>query len=414
MPSTPNAGKRLLELVASGVDLVGWGTGGVFELLHAYLPLPLKYLVDNRSIGFEGAGLPFDVFSPDRLLGEDPASTCVVVYSTFWRDIEQQVKAMGPFRCVSATQLYADDVSVGRIETLLGTTPLPRERYPVRAESGILVQGPIEAGYTAQVLASYGQRFPQAHLVLSTWDDTAPALVREVETLVDEIVLSPLPSVRGVQNRNCQLVSMQRGLDACERSGLRSIMKVRTDIAVLNHELFDIFKNAVLAAGDGAARNRIMIPQSFTRKYIPYHPSDLVQIGSLEALQRFWRQEPDPRDFDMVDVMRQSTLDLLGRERVCAESYFGVGHRRNLAEACDGTLADAWRYLRDRFVVMDNDTFGLVWMKHPALLQNLPLEQQRQTVDHAFWRLLQDADIDQLVRLSPIRIDRGTWYHHAP
>lgn len=407
MRPTLQGHSRLGQLAASGKGLVGWGTGGVFELCHAYHPLPLRYLVDNRWPATPAviAGLP--VYSPERLREEDPEDTCVIVFSTFWQDVVGQVAALGAFDCVSATRVYASDQRLARIGTVEAMPLTPRRRQGARSDRAILLQGPVDGIWTPRVVAAYRERFRDAWLVLSTWETTDPELLDRLGAWVDDVVLSPLPSPPGVQNRNCQLVSTQRGIERCAGLGARELFKGRTDVIALNPHVFGM--RTELASRFGHS-DSILVPASFTRKYIPFHPSDLLQLGPIDAMQAFWDQPMDLRSFDMLARVQTTPLSRLADEGICAETYFAKGHRRNLGDTGDPDLADAWRYLRDRFIVVDDDDLQIAWLKHPALLQGMPLPAQQEIVDHAFWRKLQRADVDAMAYRSPIRIHEDTWY----
>ena len=85
------------RLFSRTARVVGWGSGSVFEYFHGLYPIRLDYLIDNDASRWGQRRRGVTIASPARLASEDPADTIVVIYSSAWPEIQQQIGAMGPF-----------------------------------------------------------------------------------------------------------------------------------------------------------------------------------------------------------------------------------------------------------------------------------------------------------------------------
>ena len=71
--------------------------------------------------------------------------------------------------------------------------------------------------------------------------------------------------------------------------GARSILKTRTDLAILGESVFEQAERWLQNFDPARARrfglrNRLIVPSSYTRKYLLYHPSDLAMVGAAEDM----------------------------------------------------------------------------------------------------------------------------------
>jgi hypothetical protein len=245
-------------------------------------------------------------------------------------------------------------------------------------------------------------------IVLSTWDDTAPALLAEASALADDVVTSARPMVPGIQNRNYQLVSTRAGVDRAIEHGARLILKTRTDLAPLATSLFARARWWLDRVGGEAARaaglnDRLIVPASYTRKFLLYHPSDLVMLGDAQDMATFWSAPLDPRTGELVAAASQETpLSVVNMAGNPAESYLGLQFCRALNRPATGTLADSWSFYRDLFAIVDNDWFEMLWFKNLSIPDVALGRGIRQLVNQAFWQRLVagDTSVDDELRAT--------------
>jgi hypothetical protein len=134
---------------------------------------------------------------------------------------------------------------------------------------GILLQG-IVNDWTKKIIDEYEQNFPDAHILLSTWDTE-----NTKDICCDVIKLEPPNDPRHI---NHQIIGAREGL---KKINSEIIMKCRTDQFIHNKNIFNIFEN-------GCSKNKIMIPNFSTFSNVEYWASDLCQIGYRETLLEFW------------------------------------------------------------------------------------------------------------------------------
>src|SRR5215831_12348816 len=360
------------RLYSRTARVIGWGTGSVFDYFHGLYPIRLDYLVDNDLAWWGQRRRGIEVASPERLRSEIPADTIIVIYSSAWVEIREQISQLGDFIAIPASAAFADASVREKLawaETIAGQR---KSRCP-SAMNAIVVQGAVTKGVTAHVLRILTALNPDNLVLLSTWDDTDVELLAEAASTVDEVVTSAPPAIAGVQNRNRQIVSTRAGIERAIHLGARTIVKTRTDLAILGESVFEQAERWLQNFDASRAhrlglQNRLIVPSSYTRKYLLYHPSDLAMLGAAEDMARYWSAPLDPRSGALHSVASPdaalSAVNLAGHP---AESYLGLEFCRTLGRPVTGTLVDSWIFYRDLFAVVDNDWFELLWFKNLSI-----------------------------------------------
>jgi hypothetical protein len=385
------------RLADPATRVVGWGSGSVFEYFQSTHPVRLDYLVDNDATrwGHDRRGIRIE--SPERLQAEAAERLLVIVYSGSWMDILPAIDTAGGVMAIPASALFAGATELARLHAVdaLATAPVTRTPEPGNA---IVVQGPVIAGITRQVLAAMSVLHPSNLIVLSTWRDSDLHLLDEVGPFIDELVVSDVPEPRGIQNRNCQIVTTRAGIERAIGCGARTILKTRTDLAVMAPSVFesgaawqaslDIRRARTLGLG-----GRMIVPSSFTRKFLLYHPSDLVMLGHAHDLAEYWAAPLDTRTGNLLspEWMRLSLQQLVMTGNP-AESYLGTAFCRRIGWPLACTLRDSWSFYRDLFIVAENDWFELLWLKNLAIPDAHAASGPRQVVRQSFWQRLMDGD----------------------
>jgi hypothetical protein len=403
------------RLYSRSARVIGWGTGSVFDYFHSLYPIRLDYLVDNdhRRWGQRRRGI--EVASPERLRSELPADTVIVIYSSAWMEIREQIAQLGDFIAIPASAAFAD-ASVREKLAWAATIAGERKSRSPSAMNAIVVQGAVTKDVTAHVLRILTALNPDTLVLLSTWDDTDAELLAEAASIADDVVTSAPPAIAGVQNRNCQIVSTRAGIERAIDLGARTIVKTRTDLAILGESVFEQAERWLQNFDASRAhrlglQNRLIVPSSYTRKYLLYHPSDLVMLGAAEDMARFWSAPLDSRSGELMAVAsRDSAMAAVNLAGHPAESYLGLQFCRTLERPVAGTLVDSWAFYRDLFAVVDNDWFDLLWFKNLSIPDASRRTGIRQMVTGAFWQRLFASDplIERdLLEINPSQIALG-------
>lgn len=411
--SLREASARLFDRSAR---IVGWGSGSVFDYFHSRYPVRLDYLIDNDRARWHTRRDGVEIVSPSRLLDEDPRETFVVIYSSAWPAIQRQLAEMGGPASLPASAVFAD---AGVRERLVSIEALVARLHAIRAprfDRTVVVQGPVLPGVTSRVLQAMTALHPDNAVLLSTWDDTDPALLAESAAVADQVVTSRRPATTGIQNRNYQIVSTRAGIERAMALGATTILKTRTDLAVLAPSVFaqarwcldavdgGVGGDAVRAAG---LRGRIIVPSSFTRKFLLYHPSDLVMLGASDDLHRYWSAPLDPRAGELLaPEWMDRPLSAVNMDGNPTESYLGLHFCRTLGRPALGTLRDSWAFYRDLFAVRDNDWFEMLWFKNLSIPDATVRRGVRQMVTQSFWQRLHAGDPSVELDLLEVDPDR--------
>lgn len=385
-------------LAETSTRIVGWGSGSVFDYFQSTHPARLEYLVDNDASRWGQSRLGIQIEPPARLQAEAGGQVLVIIYSGAWMDILPGLSGLDHVTAIPASALFAGPGELARLQAADALAfAAPGTRSP-EGGNAIVVQGPVIPGITRQVLGAMSALHPTTLTVLSTWRDTPVALLDELAPFVDELVVSDLPEPRGIQNRNCQIVTTQAGIDRAIGCGARAILKTRTDLAVMAP---DVFERAaawqasldIRRARERGLSGRLFVPSSFTRKFLLYHPSDLVMLGAAHDLAEYWSAPLDPRNGSLLspEWMRLSLQQLVMTGNP-AESYLGTAFCRRIGWPVAGTLRDSWSFYRDLFVVAENDWFELLWLKNLAVPDVHAGSGPRQLVRQSFWQRLVDGD----------------------
>lgn len=339
--------------------------GVVWPLKPAYCLAP-RLFMDDGLLTFDD--LPLVGLS--ALADEDPDNTIIVVCSGSLGQAYEKVKPFGDFTLIP---YFSMEYLYPHLDRLRALKTLPVERNaPRRARVGIVVRGRVEGAITHHVCRQFAQDHPDAYLVVSTWKDTALEDIAALEKVCSEVLLLDPPEFPGVQHKNYQIRSAVEGLEACRKAGVERVLLTRTDLFLFAPDLLrtldgyrDVFSTD--AARQYGMDGRIVIGDTYIRKYIPYHPSDLFQYGALDDVLRMWSAAPfDDRPNVMDDlVLELDPLPLGEVARRCelAENHLCIHWLMEIGRPLDYTVADSLALYRDFFVVVDRDFAGSFWPK---------------------------------------------------
>jgi hypothetical protein len=289
--------------------------------------------------------------------------------------------------CTQDERLRAKLIEAGQI------SQRPLVRHPMYSRA-IVVHGTVLPTVTACALRVTSTMHPHDRVILSTWDDTPHESLAELEPLVDDIVLSAAPAVAGLQDRNRDIVSARAGLERARKGGATVALKMPTDLAILDPNVFSAAvvleaRYPARAARTHGLRGRLVVPSAFTRKYLLYHPSAMAMLGATDDLLRYWSAPLDERPGDLDEDTRDDvTLRDLGMDGNPTECYLALQFCRQVGWPVRGDVLDSWALYRDLFAVVDHDWFDLLWLTQLTVPDLDVKYGPRQLVTHAFWRRL--------------------------
>jgi hypothetical protein len=357
---------RYPEIDLDRCKLIGFGAGYFFEKFCAQLPIKLAYTVceweiETGLIEEGGTKCGVRVHHARQLREENPNEVLIVIFSGRWYDCMRTVANYGPFKMMRA---MAEPGVAGNLEYMLpaffSEAPgLP----PGQAESasiGLVVQGPVMAQLTPMSLAATRRKFPFATLVLSTWDNTSPALLSACAPYVDEIVTSPVPSQPGVLNAIMQRDTTLAGLVALEKRGVQYAFKTRSDQSIVGpvdmDQLLQLARYPI--DGDESGRERILFCPYMSQRFKLFHLTDQLQFGRLADLLEFWRCRDDSI---LGPMMTPSPAPFTHLALVNAEGAIMRCYLRRIDVDYELTLASYWKIFADRFALMPPQISPILW-----------------------------------------------------
>jgi|GEM_PF-4060336 len=271
-------------------------------------------------------------------------------------------------------------------------------RTPTRYRAAVVMQGPvrIEDDFTLTTLAMYRQTTPGVELILSTWADAPRETLERIRRLGVHVVVSSPAENPGPFNLNQQLTSTRAGLQAARRLGCRWAVKTRADTRCEALQFTDMLfeQLATMPPVWAGQRSRLAILDLVTRKFIPFHPSDILMAGDLDELIRYWSLPPQEPTTNQNPIRQIDQL----LDQVLPETALCLHYLTQLGYPHDGSLTAWWRALAELFLVVDRSSLSFFWPKYRYALE------QSQTSDDSMRNLalVTAADWWHLCRQPPI------------
>ena len=257
----------------------------------------------------------------------------------------------------------------------------------VGVEFAILMQGPIvqKNDFTLETLEFYRVIFPNARLVLSTWNSECKTTLEKINKIGVEIVISKVPEVPGKSNVNLQLKSTNAGL-AYLGSDTTYILKTRTDHRIYSSENWLKYlrnKCETSISKIGLEKKLIVCNLNMyrSRKYVV---SDMFMFGRAEDISVFW---DIPHQIDDSDVSLDR--DCFGFHG--AETYLMRHFLKSVAWNVLADKVNSENFLRSYFSFVDKDAIGLFWLKY-----NHFYDRKHKTVDGGRSDIMSVMDSSQL------------------
>lgn len=239
---------------------------------------------------------------------------------------------------------------------------------PVRAPNsvGVVLQGALAAAddFTLDTVRIYRRHFPEATIIVSTWEGQDAALVARLRDAGAEVLLNPKPAYAGISNVNLQLASAAAGVRRSAELGMRYTMKSRTDQRCYAPNALQFLcemVNAFPVRPGFAQAGRVVVPSLDTFKYRLYGASDQLTFGLTGDMVAYWSAPPDPRRAE--DVPQTRTWGEYAKLNI-VEAYIVTEYLRRVGRPVAWTLRDSWQAFADHFCVVDDEALDLFWPKY--------------------------------------------------
>ena len=252
------------------------------------------------------------------------------------------------FRFIDWFDFRNETVTTYKVKKLKSRNQFSSLKYQQKKISnvGIVLQGPIIKNLTLQICQRYISLYPEAIIVLSTWENQQSPDLELIRSLGVDVLENQIPTHRGPGNINLQIASTKAGIDYCLNKKVRFILKNRSDGWLTS----DYFIEYLQFMFDAFAREKgkIIVPSYNSFLFRLYSPTDQFQYGTIEVLKDFW-------DCAYVNENTENFR--------FAESYLVRNFLKRNNRDVNFTIRDSLEVYRDCFVFAENESLGLVLNK---------------------------------------------------
>jgi hypothetical protein len=238
----------------------------------------------------------------------------------------------------------------------------PSPRSLSGSDVAIVIQGRVieKYNFTLETIEIYKKIYPNARVILSTWNSTNPETVQKARLLGATVVITeePVP-IPGTWNLNLQILSTSQGIKEADRLGATYALKTRTDQRLYNPKALDLMKGLLASFPPSTERlalphrMRVLVTNLGTFKFRIYSMSDFLHFGLLEDLEKIW-------DEHSADKLLGLGLDPPPEVFLCTHFMDSIGRIH------ENSLSDWWVFVRDSLIVIDAPSIDLFWPKYSS------------------------------------------------
>ncbi|MBQ3726827.1 MAG: hypothetical protein II902_07185 [Selenomonadaceae bacterium] len=290
-------------------------------------------------------------------------------------------------------------------------------------DTAIVIQGPItyENNYTVDTFKLYRSIYPNAPIVISTWQGEATDDFRR-ECLEHSVVLleNEPPEIRGLSNINMQLKSSLSGVEYVRKNtSAKFVLKTRTDQRINRFDFLVYFKNLLktFPPKDDKLQRRIIFLCSAATKGYSFYFYDFLAFGCTSDILKLYdvplHKDPGEMTYTHKNTRRFLRIQLPLLDNRCPIDYnfkkypahklrklsrivyrFAIPEvyiARNFHEKYIGhvdpekALETNWAFIRDYLILVDYNTILFDWFKYEFHRYTYEIHTKGQ---HAFARWL--------------------------
>lgn len=270
--------------------------------------------------------------------------------------------------------------------------------YPLY-DTAIVIQGPIayENNYTAITSGFYRQWYPEAPIIISTWNNEATPDFKDFCARNSIVLLeNDPPSNPGIMNVNFQLESSFRGVEYVQKNtSARYVLKCRTDQRINKTDFLVYFRNLLRAFSPNGDKTRARILQmsSFLINWIPFYNSDMLTFGTVHDVLKIYSIPHQTREQMMhayhIEKRIYKIFDILHERVRKSKSFFKTFlqyrkfniaidkfappeifimktyYKRHIGDYQPSEVIETFRrFVRDYIILVDAETILIDWKKY--------------------------------------------------
>lgn len=241
-------------------------------------------------------------------------------------------------------------------------------------ELAIVLQGIIETkdDFTFETVQLYKKIFPNSTIIISTWDNTNPTLLKRFENAGCEIVISKSFKPCGYGNVNYQICTSFAGIKRAKEMGAKYVLKNRSDLRIYKEFAFEYLKSLLnlfpVKGNEFQQKGRIItLSGNKGQMFIPYWLQDFLYFGLTEDLFNLfdipYNNSTISKNAEHLKSLNKTiTAKDLYKPEV-PELYITTQYLRKYKNI-EISIKQSWDILRDYFFIIDFDDLNVLWNKY--------------------------------------------------
>lgn len=248
-------------------------------------------------------------------------------------------------------------------------------KYIKKIKFGIVVQGPIikELSFTQDNLISLRENYPEAKIVLSTWEDQD--IDQEFLNKLNILVIKNKYPEKGLENLNYQIFSTIQGIKKVKEYGVEYILKLRTDQRIYNKNIDISLANLLeifpVKGENLLQKKRIITTGMNTYKYLPFSISDMLMFGTTEDMENYWGVELSKKELLSNEVFNKIYKKTHKKNLWSCEMYLYINFLKKIKQIknFEYSLLEYYKSLNENIII--TDIINFYWFKYRFLDDNL-------------------------------------------
>lgn len=255
----------------------------------------------------------------------------------------------------------------------------PKEIHYDYSRYAIVIQGPINKkhDFTLETMRLYKKYFPNALIVLSTWEGEDAYTINCAKDIGVEVILNKKPAVAGFNNVNLQMTSSMAGLNFAAKMNKEYALKTRTDQRIYNSNsllfLSNLLRNFPITASGSKQKGRLIGIGAYNYNTRPklYHLYDNFIFGYVKDVSMYFGAYFISNEAPVLTFLK----DLYPHRPFTAEGYFFTEFLKKNGHKLKYTPEDYLQSLARYCILVDARSLGWYWYKYRRFFeyQNLNL-----------------------------------------
>lgn len=232
----------------------------------------------------------------------------------------------------------------------------------------IIMQGPIrrQDDFTLETVKFYKKYYPEATVVISTWNDENVDVIKKLENNGAIVILCNKPKSGGHLNINYQLKSSYEGIKYAKDKGFKYVAKTRTDQRISKKNVFYTLISMIqkFPTYDKRVQNSriVSLSMNYGNMFYPYFMSDFFYMGTCDDMTNLFDGILDSRiPFNMPKDSSKRQYAIL---EYAPEVYIMKRYLKKLGCTGDCTLKDYWDGIKKYLICIDMKFLDLYWPKY--------------------------------------------------